>query len=200
MEYRSHVNLDRVEEHTGIWSIGSDFVIKEKPQNNFDPAANEVPCMKFLQEHSTIPVPSIVKDWTDNDGVYFQFQRRIHGEDLEDAWSTLSPQAKAQIADEVAQYLAQLRQFQSRLISSFSGSSFSSNYLLPARDQKLHDPFDSDDSFFAELVDDLDLSVSERLELQNSLPPCAPYTLTLGQLSINNFLVRDGHLVGIMEW
>ena len=67
MDYKSHINLNRVEEGTGIWSIGSDLVIKEKPHNHFEPAANEVPCMKFLQERSTIPLPNIAKDWTDND-------------------------------------------------------------------------------------------------------------------------------------
>ena len=127
-------------------------------------------------------------------------QERIRGETLENAWSTLSMPEKTQIADETAQYLLQLRKFQSPRIGSFGGRSCPSNYLFPDEAGRLHAPFDSGDALYEDLIHDFDLPEQDRLDLRKRLPSCAPYTLTLGDLTICNFVVRSGHLVGIIDW
>ena len=200
LEYESHVKLHHIEEDRGVWAIGTDYIIKEQPISNYDNANNEVPCLRFIKDNSTIPVPTIIKDWTDKDKRYFRMQGRIVGDTLEDAWSTLSTPQKSQIADEAAHYLLQLRQFQSPKTGSFLGRPCPSNYLFPESTERLHGPFDYDDAFYEDLIHELDLPEQDRLDLRKRLPDCAPYTLTHGNLTICNFLINAGHLVGIVDW
>lgn len=196
-EYASHVKLFRGYEDRGIWTIGNDYILKERPKTLYDNPNSETICLKFLQDNSTIPVPTIIKDWVDN-GRYFKLQERIKGETLEDVWPTLTIPERTQIADETAQYLVQLRKFQSPRIESFGGQPIPSNYLFSSKSERFHGPFDSDDALYNDLIHDSNLS--DLSGLREHVPRCAPYTLTNGDLNISNIIVRSGHVAAIIDW
>ena len=109
--YVSQVKLFYGAGDRGVWAIGSHLILKEQP-NDSPKTEYETLSIKFLKEHTTIPVPTIVKNWVDN-GRNYTLTERIKGQTLEAAWPTLSTEDKNRIADETAEYLLQLRKFQS---------------------------------------------------------------------------------------
>lgn len=124
----------------------------------------------------------------------------MRGVTLEDAWTTLSVADKAQIADETAHFLAQLRNFHSSRLEGFGGSAFMSNYLCIRDPNSLQGPFDSQDVCFEAMIKGFNLPERARENLQKRFPTCGPYTLTNGVLDISNIIVESGHLVGIISW
>jgi hypothetical protein len=77
--YHSHVKLFYGVSDRGVWSLGSNLILKERSDSppNFE-AAN----IQFLNEHTTIPVPALVEEWHEADGQYFILTKRIRDEPL----------------------------------------------------------------------------------------------------------------------
>ncbi|PWY91894.1 kinase-like protein [Aspergillus sclerotioniger CBS 115572] len=196
--YSSHVKLFYGAGNRGVWSIGSDMILKERPDEG--PKA-EVDTLRKLAAHKDIPVPKLVRDWVDRDGRYFVLMERMDGETLEKAWPSLSESQKLSIADQVVHVRNQLKKITSTSIQAVDqGPCYLSLLYL---DFELRGPFHSD----AELWDSLILSLRNKsfpekvLEnLKKRLPPCGPYVLTHCDLNLGNIMVKDGELVGILDW
>ncbi|KAE8404639.1 phosphotransferase enzyme family-domain-containing protein [Aspergillus pseudonomiae] len=148
--YSSHVKLFYGASRRGVWSIGSDIILKERP--------DEGP----------------------------KKRKRIKGKTLEQAWPTLSESQKTAIADQVVQVRKKLRSLTSESIQTVDHGPCEPALLFP--DRAPHGRFHSD------------------LELWNAItimlrhPPCEPYVLTHCDLNLGNLIVRDGALVGILDW
>lgn len=117
--YSSHVKLFYGAHNRGVWSIGSDFILKERP--NEGPNIG-VKTLKYLANHSNIPVSKVLHDWVDREGRYFTLEERVDGQTLEEAWPSLSESQKTDIADQVVGVRKQLQSVTSASIQSVDQS------------------------------------------------------------------------------
>lgn len=111
--YSSHVKLFYGASERGAWAIGSDVILKDRPDEG-PKARIEAKALEFLAKRAAadninIPAPKLIRDWVDRDGRYFTLTERIHGQTLEETWPTLSATQKITIADQVVQVRTQLR-------------------------------------------------------------------------------------------
>ncbi|KAF7933747.1 uncharacterized protein EAE98_003456 [Botrytis deweyae] len=188
----------------GVWSIGDKYILKEMNINDTRWGTNhlgpEYPITRFLDENSTIPVAKNMKHWSDSEGHFFLMDK-VPGESLFRAKSKLDYEEFMVIADEVAECLAQLRKFTSDKIEAPDGS------LI--RDKTLGSEYSLD--FWTSDVDEWwarvepyipDKSRKDRLmeEFSRHIKPGGPFVLTHGDLNIQNIMVKDKHLSGIIDW
>ncbi|KAE8344080.1 hypothetical protein BDV24DRAFT_149327 [Aspergillus arachidicola] len=186
--YSSHVKLFYGAGNRGVWSLDSNVFLEERPNK---PPKIEVQNIEFLKQHTTIPIPSVIREWTDDSDWYFILINCLNGQTIEEAWPTLSQPQKEHIADQVAEYIQQLRQFQSPIMQSIDGGPLYSNWLFLNDEDKPYGSLDSDKQLHIALMQALKESASAI---------CTPYTFTHGDLNCQNVLVKDGELAGILDW
>lgn len=119
--YTSHLKLFYGASTRGVWSIGSDVVLKDRPDEG-PKAKIEVKTLNYLTTHTDIPAPKVLRDWVDRDGRYFVLTERIDGQTLEEAWPFLSELQRIAIADQVVHVRKQLRSITSASIQSVDQS------------------------------------------------------------------------------
>jgi len=158
----------------------------------------EVKTLNYLVS-TDIPIPKVIRDWVDRDGRYFVLNERIHGQTLEEAWPLLSDTQKIAIADQVVQVRKQLRSITSTSIQCIDQSPCYPGLLF--FDLEPHGPFHSDKELWDALSVNLGHLPSQVLEnLEKRMPNCEPYVLTHCDLDLDNIMVRDGKVVGILDW
>ncbi|KAL3475914.1 kinase-like domain-containing protein [Aspergillus californicus] len=195
--YSSHVKLFYGASRRGVWSIGSDVIMKDHPDGG---PKTEVKTLNYLANYPSIPVPKILYDWVDNNGRYFVLQKRIQGQTLEQAWPSLTEPQKSAIADQVVEEVRnQLRSLTSTSIQCVDQSPCYPGLLFS--DREPHGPFHSD----RELWDAISLTLHDLPKqalgnLKKRLPQCEPYVLTHCDLNLGNIMVKDGALVGVLDW
>ncbi|CAI6292707.1 unnamed protein product [Periconia digitata] len=196
--YDSSVKLFYGASVRGVWSIGSDFVLKERPA---DPPTFEVVNTQYLKANTTIPIPDVAKEWTDKNKRHFVLMERVEGENLKSAWPKLSQEAKVRIAEQTAEYLQQLRKFQYGKMANLGDAPIYSGWLFLQGPGTPHGPFASDEEFWQSLSVKLDkLPEKARNAFRKRFPPCAPYTFTHGDLTNVNIMVKDDNLAAIIDW
>ncbi|PTU21422.1 hypothetical protein P175DRAFT_0544761 [Aspergillus ochraceoroseus IBT 24754] len=177
--YSSHVKLFYGASRRGVWSIGSEVIMKERSDEG---PKNEVKTLQYLESYPDIPVPKVLRDWVDSNGRYFVLQERIQGQTLEQAWPSLSETQKLAIADQVIGVRNQLRQITSNSIQSVDQSPCFPSLLFSDRDS--HGPFHSD------------LELWEAISLTLHNPPERAFPLQ----ALESSLFKDGALAGILDW
>ena len=203
--YSSHVKLFYGASQRGVWSIGSDVILKDRPDEGAK-ARIEAKTLEFLAEATAantninIPSPKLIRDWVDRDGRYFTLTERIHGQTLEQAWPLLSESQKISIADQVVQVRKQLRSnFTSTTIQSVDqGPCYPGLLFL---DMKPYGPFHSDEELWDALAiayDNLPPQVFKNLKKR--FPKSEPFVLSHCDLNLGNIMIRDGQVVGILDW
>jgi hypothetical protein len=196
--YESHVKIIYEMSDRGVWSLGSNLILKERSTAppNFD-ALN----LRFVENESSIPVPHLVEDWVEEDGRQFILMKRIRGQPLNTLWSSMSLEEKERVAKETAEYLNQLRKLCSPKMQSLQDQPIYSAFLFPTGYGLPHGPFSSDDELWADLEKALSkVPEDARRRLRERMPPAAPYTFTHCDLTNMNIMVEDGHLTGIIDW
>ncbi|RDW70510.1 uncharacterized protein DSM5745_08021 [Aspergillus mulundensis] len=175
--YTSHVKLFHAASKRGVWCIGSDVIMKERPDQG---PKTEVQTLNYLANYPEIPAPIILRDW---------------------AWAELTEAQKIAIADQVVDVREKLRELASTAMQGVGGGPCYPGLLFS--DREPHGPFHSD----LELRGALNLNIQARglpnhvLEnLGKLLPQCRPYVLTHCDLNLGNIMVKDGALVGILDW
>ncbi|KAF2191893.1 hypothetical protein K469DRAFT_718953 [Zopfia rhizophila CBS 207.26] len=196
--YVSSVKLFYGADVRGVWSLGSDFILKERPA---DPPTFEVMNTNYLKTRTTIPIPGVAKDWTDGRKRHFILMDRIEGEDLQSAWPNLSQDAKVRIAEQTAACIQQLRKLQSGKMASLGEASIYSGWLFLQGSGTPHGPFGSDEELWQSLlVKPEKLPEKARNAFRKRLPPRTPYTFTHGDLTTVNIIVKDDNLAAIVDW
>lgn len=196
--YASHLKLFYGASTRGVWSVGSDVILKDRPDEG-PKAKIEVKTLKHLATHTDIPVPKVLRDWVDRDGRYFVLNERIHGQTLEEAWPSLSELQKIAIADQVVQVRTQLRSVTSASIQCVDQSPCYPGLLF--FDLAPRGPFHSDQELWDALALKLHHLPQQVLEnLKKRLPKCEPYVLTHCDLNLGNIMVQDGKVVSILDW
>ncbi|KAE8151617.1 kinase-like domain-containing protein [Aspergillus avenaceus] len=196
--YESHVKLFYGMSDRGVWSLGSNLVLKERSSE--DPNFEAI-SVRFLKEKTTIPVPTIVEDWEEDNGRYFSLMKRVPGVPLSDLWTVMTMDEKENIAKQTANCLMQLRELHSDKMQSLGGKPIFSSFLFPNGDHLPHGPCSSDDELWAGMELALEgVPEAVRQRFRKRMPPAAPYTFTHGDLTSVNIMVDDGNLAGIIDW
>lgn len=196
--YTSHLKLFYGASTRGVWSIGSDVILKDRPDEG-PKAKIEVKTLKYLTTHTDIPVPKVLRDWVDRDGRYFVLNERIGGQTLEETWTSLSQSQKIDIADQVVKMRKQLRSVTSSSIQCVDQSPCYPGLLF--FDLEPRGPFHSDQELWDALALNLRHLPQQVLQnLKKRLPPCEPYVLTHCDLNLGNIMVQDGKVVSILDW
>lgn len=150
--------------------------------------------MRFVKEHTTIPVPEVISsDW---DRVTMEY---IEGQKLQQAWPVLTPDQRSDIVVQLRDYIAQLRALSGISIGRLDGQ----GVLLPCIMQRTGGPFGT----IAELHDWL-VRPPKRLRTQTmychqittQLAADYPIVFTHGDIAARNILVRDGRIVALLDW
>lgn len=191
--YDSHVKLFYGVSDRGVWSLGSNLILKERSIN---PPNFEAINLRFLKKET-----SIVEDWREGDGRYFLPTKRIRGDLLNTAWATMPTAYRERVAKQTAEYLMQLRELHAPQIQSLDGQPVYSACLFPNGYGLPHGPCSSDDELWAEMTVALKgVPEQARLRLRERMPSAAPYTFTHRDLTNVNIIVEDGSLAGILDW
>lgn len=198
--YESHLKLFYEAGDRGVWSIGSKVILKDRGSNL---PTSEVPNIQFVQEQTSIPVPTVIKSWEEGKHTLI-LMRRIPGEPLSNVWSKLTIDEKNKIAKQTAEYLQQLRNLQSDKIQCLGGRPVFSNFLFKNKglNEVPRGPFASDDELWAEMERGLNEKIPEaaRVRLRQCMPSAMPYTFTHGDLTNVNIMMENGELTGIIDW
>ncbi|CAK47965.1 kinase-like protein [Aspergillus niger CBS 101883] len=198
-DYKSHVKLFFQAGDRGVWSLGSELILKDRGHNlPTDEASN----IRLVQEQTSIPVPKIVKTWKEDDHT-LTLMESPPGQPLSTVWRRLSSEQRESIAKQTANYVLELRKLHSDRMESLDGGPVSTNFRFGNyQDVRPCGPFASDDELWAELESRLHEAVPERVRklLRSRMPPSTPYTFTHGDLSYTNIMVKDGCVTGIINW
>lgn len=197
-QYDSHVKLFYGVSDRGVWSLGSNLILKERSDS---PPNFEAENIRYLKEKTTIPVPVIVEEWSEENGRYFIITKRIRGEPLSAVWGSMPTAERDRVAKQTADFLHQLRQLRSPQMQSLGGRPIFSAFLFPNGYGLPHGPLSSDDELWEEMTKSWKgVPEQARQRLRERMPPAMPYTFTHGDLTNVNIIVEDGNLAGIIDW
>ncbi|KAB8221150.1 kinase-like domain-containing protein [Aspergillus novoparasiticus] len=196
--YNSHVKLFYGVSNRGVWSLGTNLILKER---SIEPPNFESLNIRFLTERTSIPIPKVFGEWQEDNGTCFLLTKRIQGSALSEAWPTMSETDKERVAKQTAEYVTQLRELQSNQLASLGGQQLYSAFRFPNGYGIGRGPFSSDDELWAEMSSSLSNVLEEiRSQLRQRMPSAAPYTFTHGDLTNVNIVVHNGNLSGILDW
>ncbi|TGO21940.1 hypothetical protein BPAE_0192g00080 [Botrytis paeoniae] len=176
----------------GVWAIGDKSILKEMAIDDNRWGAHylgpEYPMTHFLDENSTIPVATNMKHWSDSTSNFFLMDR-VPGESLLNIRAQLVWEEVEVLADEVADYLAP------------DGSLIRDQNFSP--ESTLNFWTSDVDEWWARVEPSIqDKSRKDLLMEQYSLciKPGGPFVLTHGNLNMQNIMVKDKHVGGIIDW
>lgn len=169
----------------------------------------EATTMRYLAEHTSIPVPSVIDAWhLDGGGAAILMEWIDCAGTFESLQTSLTPQSKAQIAEQVRGYIEELRTLEQP--PEMKG------YIGPIDGAELWDgrvkqapcaPFPSETAFNKFRLAELDIlrfdpSTNERItQLENRLRGDHRIVFTHGDLNSRNILLDKQHnVVGLLDW
>lgn len=167
--------------------------------------------MKFLSEHTSIPVPKVYCSFVRKNRAYIVMER-IQGEDIPTAWRSLSENTRQKIFNDLRDMIQELRALspKSNRVESCTGGSLRDSRIPRSRPR--FDPFESIDEFHLWLRDYLQPSEHssqgdeqeweeiKKMAVLQDYGSWPPPVFTHGDLNPSNILVRGERIVGIIDW
>lgn len=197
---------DQIDHAEVLWSFPSScrkvlcvgsVVVKLGPGLDLTEAEN----MKFIREHTRIPVPKILNSY-EKDGMGYILMDFIEGEKLETLWTTLSTEAKDTILSELSDYVRQMRQ-----IGASPKNNIGSVIGGPAVDRRSMGaikggPFRSEEEFNAWQLDQLQPGIPLFHRDMYHAMHKTDHTIFFshGDLGLHNVLMQNGHITAIVDW
>ncbi|CAG8251617.1 unnamed protein product, partial [Penicillium salamii] len=164
---------------------------------------SEASAVRFVAEHTSIPVPKVKCAFTHSGRTYLVMER-IKGDMIGYLWGHRSEESKAKLLSQLAEKVRQLRDIQPpegcKIASVDGGSLF--DCRLPGSVTRFG-PFDTIQDFHRHLREGMDFDsrlppeVQDLIKLQNK---SWPLVFTHGDLSSLNILARGDEVVGIVDW
>jgi tRNA A-37 threonylcarbamoyl transferase component Bud32 len=155
---------------------------------------NEALALRFVKEHTTIPVPELVSsDW---DRVTMEY---VEGQTLKQAWPVLTPEQRSGIMAQLSDYLAQLRAMGGIHLGRLDGH----GVVVPNIMTRCGGPFGSLVEFHDWLANPPKRGHAESIywhEITTQLGADYPIIFTHGDVAARNIMVRDGRIVAILDW
>lgn len=158
----------------------------------------EAEVMKFVFENTNIPVPEVLGTLTE-DGETVIVMKLICGEMIGKAWPSLSDGTKLSLALEMRSYLNELRSFQAPYIGSYGRAPYPD---LAQFGPPFDKPFTSVSQMKEAFLEgyEKERGPSFCTLLRKILRDDYRIVFTHSDLNIRNILVRDGHIVAILDW
>ncbi|KAL4922709.1 kinase-like domain-containing protein [Aspergillus aurantiobrunneus] len=157
--------------------------------------------MEFVSENTAIPVPKGYCSFVRKNRAYIVMER-IQGEEVPSAWRKLNESSRKGIYDQLQRMIKELRSLEppkAQGVSSCVGGSLRDSRIPRSRPRS--GPFESVNEFHLWLRDYLqpfEHSTWEMAAKQDG--PWPPPVFTHGDLDPFNVLIRDGKVVGIIDW
>lgn len=164
---------------------------------------SEASSMRFIAQHTSIPVPKVLSAFTHDDMTYIVMER-IKGDMIGVAWVKRSEESKAKLLSQLKKMIEEMRELQApeggSVASVDGGSLFDCRVPGPSL---RFGPFTTVQDFHRylrsgmEFDPRLDLDVQELIKQQNKN---WPLVFTHGDLSSLNILAHGDNIVGIIDW
>ncbi|RAL11824.1 kinase-like protein [Aspergillus homomorphus CBS 101889] len=159
---------------------------------------NEPNVLRLIERQTSIPAPRLIDTW-ERDGTTYILMTRIPGDPIEDVQHLLSYSERREIADDIARYVAQLRQIPNNtpyLICDSLGG--------PIVDHRIPSgtggPWHTEAEFYEHLTSHYGpmAKVAELKKL--GIREHEHFYFTHSDLHPSNLLVERGRLTGIVDW
>lgn len=198
--YKSNVKLFYEAGDRGAWSLGTKYILKERGSQ---PPIYEAINTQFVKDNTTIPVPAVVQEWTEENGRNFVIAERVPGQTLEELWPRIPEADRERLAKQTAEYLIQLRQLHSPKMQSIHGQPLCSAWLFSDGCGGPHGPLSTEEELWTEMTRELKEVPEEVLShLRRKMPSPEPWTFTHGDLTTCNIMVdpETTQLSGLIDW
>ncbi|KUI63527.1 hypothetical protein VM1G_10251 [Cytospora mali] len=190
-----------------VWRYNATTVIKRVDP----PSAARAEAAAMTMAHKkvpSVPVPRVLKTiipQSDGEGAGYGiiFMQYIEGTTLEEFWPTSSDEDKARILGQLREYMNQLRGIEGTFIGSVDGSVC--NDQLFANREHSYGPYKDEVDFRAGIAESLRSCEANAFTevvvgMVNAMPKSGRSVFTHGDLVPRNILVRDGNVVGFVDW
>ncbi|KAF7513871.1 hypothetical protein GJ744_006485 [Endocarpon pusillum] len=153
----------------------------------------EAKTLRFIKQSTSIPVPDVIAE-----GPHALEMNYIDGENLRDCWPQFSDGEKQRIAEQMGRILAQLRGLKGSYIGAINRG--------PAEDNRRSSyrggPFDSENDWNQFLLGNMirQTPALYRYALQQKFKTNHQVVFTHADLGLRNILVKNGHIVGLLDW
>lgn len=186
----------------------SDTLAVKKCRRNLAEAAT----LRFIREHTNIPVPVVHDAWKTPDGTAYILMEWIGNPDvhrLQDCWDSLTTSQKEKIASQLREYLDQLRSLpQPSHMRGWIGPPDGSAIFDPRLHTDTCGPFASESAFNDFLLARMRESTwhaaaaSKRIEeVRSRLRHDHHIVFTHGDINSRNILIDlDGNVAGLVDW
>lgn len=180
-----------------VWRIGQCFFKVHAWRNGMELECNTI---RFVKEKAPeVPVPDVVHSWIDHDiNRNFLITKSVSGQTLDQAWPRLSSSKRAQIAEDIAQYIAKLALNTSPSFQTINGCGVREPWLQdrPPKEHpiwlpRLLGPMSAEDMY------------TNMMKISKEAPPAVSsvfhfYHADLGPKNI--MVLEDGKVSGIIDW
>jgi tRNA A-37 threonylcarbamoyl transferase component Bud32 len=181
----------------GVYRTGALFIVKRHSYVRYTEAAT----MIFIAAHTTIPVPRVHDFFVNQRG--YLIMDFIDAPSLDTLWSSMTEDKKQSVLMQVQGYLRQLRQLvppNPGYVEAVDGSSL----FDPRQSSDPFGPFSSVQAFHKFLGHDFVLTSENYEQFHELFERCAKRSyrtvFSHGDLAPRNILVKDGRVVGIIDW
>ncbi|KAI9682366.1 MAG: hypothetical protein M1817_000420 [Caeruleum heppii] len=185
--------------------MGSVLVLSDQLCVKYGPLRHlsEASTMRFVSQHTSIPVPRVHCAFTHRGWTYIVMER-VHGEVVGKGWINRTADSKAKIHAQLKQLIREMRSISPPAAGVFNvdgGSLFDTR--LPGPSLRFG-PFASIADFHRhlrrgiEFHPNLDQEIVKLINLHDR--PWPPPVFTHGDLSSLNILVREDTIVGLIDW
>ncbi|TVY83318.1 hypothetical protein LSUE1_G004785, partial [Lachnellula suecica] len=215
--YGSRIRILHTNGSTGIWAVGSRWLIRDKP--NDTSLGSDFMTQEFLRNQPNLDIP-LIKEMrklsAPTDKVDIILMSRAQGVGLDTIWDTLSLEQKKNYTNQLGNALKQLRQFTSSTAKKVDGSLMEDCLIgncyrrTAPTCKKIGRTLDK---WFEILEKDLRFGLSRQYktedplvidekyeELKKNFPKSEPYVLTHGDLNLTNIIVKDEKIEAIIDW
>lgn len=204
--YKSNVSLIFAAGSHGLWQLGDKYVVRDRDLLS---ARNAKDNHEFILSNTTIPIPKILASWEHGQDRCLTIEELIEGgkHTVKTAWPSLSESDREDIAQQVADYLKQLRSHTKEKVQSINGGPVLSYGLFKDNDSwapvTTHGPFESNDELFEAMTAHLKkkgLPEKALAAIRSHMPPNKPYTFTHTLLHYDSIVLDGKKVVGITGW
>ncbi|KAF2763201.1 UROD/MetE-like protein [Pseudovirgaria hyperparasitica] len=193
-------HLEKFTDVPGIYKLDEQTIVKTGNATSMAEAA----ALRLVREQTSIPVPEVFDAYMRDDDAECGaiIMEYVQGDVLRDIWPQMTQTEKDSIVDQLRDYMIQLREISSDFIGSVDKT--------PCRDQffseepDMFGPFESEGDFRAGCIRAMYNSRHSHWTetvagFIKALPP-AKIVLTHNDFHPRNIIVRDGKVVGIIDW
>lgn len=189
-----------------VWELYSRKIVKVtdtivvKMGRGVDDFRDEVMLMEFVRKSTSIPIPEVYGFHYNEDDECFIFMSYIEGRTLQSIWSSLGPDGRKTVEDQLGRYIGQLRSFAPP--SQVCFGSLATGICRDARRNERQCSSISSERQFNEFLGKFSLrrnSDHVRM-LLSSLKENHRIVLTHGDLHPRNIIIKDNTIAGIIDW